>query len=63
MRSLENSKGSALKFSTAHIAELVKMMDEGTISTKIAKQVFEEMAQTGEKLYLIVEAKGADSNQ
>jgi len=48
----------ALKFSTAHIAELVKMMDEGTISTKIAKQVFEEMAQTGETPKAIVEAKG-----
>ncbi len=47
-----------LKFSAKEIAELIKMMDEGTISNKIAKQVFEEMAQTGENAAKIVEAKG-----
>ena len=34
------------------------MIDEGVISNKIAKQVFEEMAQTGEQPKSIVEAKG-----
>ena len=47
-----------LKFSTKAIAELVTMIDEGTISNKIAKQVFEEMAKTGENPTAIVEAKG-----
>ncbi len=47
-----------LKFSAKEIAELIKMMAEGTISNKIAKQVFEEMAQTGENAAKIVEAKG-----
>ncbi|WP_263831771.1 glutamine--tRNA ligase/YqeY domain fusion protein [Sulfurospirillum oryzae] len=47
-----------LKFSAKEIAELVAMMDEGTISNKIAKQVFEEMAKTGENPKTIVEAKG-----
>jgi glutaminyl-tRNA synthetase len=47
-----------LKFCAKQIAELVKMVDEGTISTKIAKQVFEEMAKTGKNPTLIVEAQG-----
>jgi len=34
------------------------MIDEGTISTKIAKQVFEEMATSGDNPKAIVEAKG-----
>lgn len=47
-----------LKFSAKEIAELVTLIDEGTISTKIAKQVFEEMAKTGDNPKAIVEAKG-----
>ena len=54
----ELKQESELKFSAKGIAELVTMMDEGTISNKIAKQVFEEMAQTGENPKAIVEAKG-----
>jgi len=34
------------------------MLDDETISNKIAKQVFEEMAKTGEDPTQIVEAKG-----
>ena len=34
------------------------MIDEETISNKIAKQVFEEMAKSGENPEKIVEAKG-----
>ncbi|SFZ98705.1 Glutaminyl-tRNA synthetase [hydrothermal vent metagenome] len=47
-----------LNFSTNQIAELVSMIDDKTISTKIAKQVFEEMVQSGENPTEIVEAKG-----
>ncbi|AOO64667.1 glutamine--tRNA ligase/YqeY domain fusion protein [Sulfurospirillum halorespirans] len=47
-----------LKFSAKEIAELVTMIDEGTISNKIAKHVFEEMVMTGENPTVIVEAKG-----
>jgi len=54
----ELKQESALKFSAKEIAELVKMIDEGIISNKIAKQVFEEMAKSGEKPTAIVEAKG-----
>ncbi|MEJ2414207.1 MAG: glutamine--tRNA ligase, partial [Sulfurimonas sp.] len=35
-----------------------KMIDDETISNKIAKSVFEEMATTGENPSKIVEAKG-----
>jgi len=54
----ELKQESELKFSAKEIAELVKMIDEGTISNKIAKQVFEEMALTGKNPKAIVEAKG-----
>ena len=54
----ELKQETALKFSAQEIAELVTMIDEGTISNKIAKQVFEEMAQSGENPKAIIEAKG-----
>lgn len=54
----ELKQANELKFSAQHVAELVKMMDEGVISNKIAKQVFEEIAQTGENPKAIVESKG-----
>jgi glutaminyl-tRNA synthetase len=47
-----------LKFGAKEVAELVAMMDEGVISSKIAKQVFETMAQTGENPTQIVETQG-----
>jgi len=47
-----------LKFGAKEVAELVSMMDEGVISSKIAKQVFETMAQTGKNPTHIVETQG-----
>ncbi|RUM48325.1 MAG: Asp-tRNA(Asn)/Glu-tRNA(Gln) amidotransferase GatCAB subunit B [Hydrogenothermus sp.] len=41
-----------------HIAELVKLIDEGTISTKIAKEVFDEVFKTQKSPVQIVEEKG-----
>lgn len=41
-----------------HIAELVSLIDEGTISTKIAKQVFDEVFKTQKSPNQIVEEKG-----
>jgi len=41
-----------------HIAELVKLIDEGTISTKIAKEVFDEVFKTQKSPTQIVEEKG-----
>jgi aspartyl-tRNA(Asn)/glutamyl-tRNA(Gln) amidotransferase subunit B len=40
------------------IAELVELVEDGTISTKQAKAVFTEMAQTGDAPGAIVELKG-----
>ena len=41
-----------------HLAEMLKMMNEGTISGKIAKDIFEEMYRTGERPAQIVKEKG-----
>ena len=44
--------------SPQHLGALVKLIDEDVISAKIAKAVFDEMAQTGEAPGKIVEKKG-----
>jgi aspartyl-tRNA(Asn)/glutamyl-tRNA(Gln) amidotransferase subunit B len=41
-----------------HLAEMLSMIKDGTISGKIAKDVFEEMYRTGEKPTRIVQEKG-----
>ncbi|HFQ60983.1 MAG TPA: glutamine--tRNA ligase, partial [Epsilonproteobacteria bacterium] len=57
-RELKEKDVDALKFTAKQIAQLVKMLDDETISSKIAKQVFEEMVKSGENPREIVEAKG-----
>ena len=57
-KQLKEKSNDELKFKPSDIAELVKMIDDETISTKIAKQVFEQMSETGEKPKKIVEDKG-----
>ena len=57
-RELKKTHLSELKFGAKQIAELVRMVDDGTISNKIAKSVFEEMVKSGENPAQIVEAKG-----
>ena len=57
-RELKENDVDTLKFSAKQVAELVRMLDEETISGKIAKQVFEEMVKSGENPTQIVEAKG-----
>ena len=57
-RELKEKQAGEIKFTAVQIAGLVKMVDNETISNKIAKQVFEEMAKTGEDPAQIVEAKG-----
>ncbi|MEA3456031.1 MAG: glutamine--tRNA ligase/YqeY domain fusion protein [Campylobacterota bacterium] len=57
-RELKEKQINELKFNAKQIAELVKMVDDETISSKIAKQLFEQMAKTGENPTQIVEAKG-----
>jgi aspartyl-tRNA(Asn)/glutamyl-tRNA(Gln) amidotransferase subunit B len=41
-----------------HLTEMLRMIKEGTISGKIAKDVFEEMYRTGERPAKIVKEKG-----
>lgn len=57
-RELKEKQSDELKFNATQIAELVKMVDDETISSKIAKEVFEEMAKSGENPAQIVESKG-----
>ncbi|WP_373002119.1 glutamine--tRNA ligase/YqeY domain fusion protein [Sulfurimonas sp.] len=57
-RELKEKQVGELKFTPKQIAELVKIVDNGTISSKIAKQVFEEMAKSGKNPSVIVEDKG-----
>jgi aspartyl-tRNA(Asn)/glutamyl-tRNA(Gln) amidotransferase subunit B len=42
----------------SHLAEMLSMIKDGTISGKIAKDVFEEMYRTGQKPSKIVQEKG-----
>jgi len=42
----------------ANLAELVELVDRGDISGKIAKEVFKDMQETGQKPGVVVEAKG-----
>jgi aspartyl-tRNA(Asn)/glutamyl-tRNA(Gln) amidotransferase subunit B len=42
------------------LVELLKLMDKGTISGKIAKEVFEEMFATGKKAGRVVKEKGLE---
>jgi len=41
-----------------HLADMLKLIDKGTISGKIAKKVFKEMIETGKSPNEIVEEKG-----
>lgn len=42
----------------AHLAGMLQLVDEGTISGKIAKTVFDEMYQSGKQARDVVEEKG-----
>jgi len=42
----------------AHLGRLVRLIDDGTISGKIAKDVFEKMRRSGEAPQVIVEREG-----
>lgn len=46
------------KVKPGQLAEMLKLLDKGTISGKIAKTVFEEMFETGKNPGTIVEEKG-----
>ena len=57
-RELKQKELTELKFKPQQIADLVKMIDDATISTKIAKDVFEVMNKSGEDPKQIVQSKG-----
>ena len=57
-RELKQKEIAELKFTSKQIAELVTMIDDEIISTKIAKDVFEAMSKSGEEPKQIVESKG-----
>ena len=59
-RELKHHELEALLFSPKQIAELIKMTDDGKISGKIAREVFEEMVASGEDPGKIVERKGLE---
>jgi len=54
----ELKKARELRFTAKQIAQLVKMVSDGTISNKISKQLFEEMVKTGKNPEQIVKDKG-----
>jgi aspartyl-tRNA(Asn)/glutamyl-tRNA(Gln) amidotransferase subunit B len=47
-----------IKVTPAHFAGMMKLVDNGTISGKIAKTVYEEMFNTGKMADVIVKEKG-----
>ncbi len=53
----ELKQTNKLKFNAKQISQLAKLVDDGTISNKISKQVFEEMVKTGENPVKIVQDK------
>lgn len=57
-RELKEKHINELRFTAHQIVELVKMIDNETISNKIAKTVFEEMTLSGKNPKQIVEDKG-----
>ena len=58
---LLNAEGKTIDqspVSAPDLAQLLKLIDDGTISGKIAKTVFDEMARSGKPPRQIVEEKG-----
>jgi aspartyl-tRNA(Asn)/glutamyl-tRNA(Gln) amidotransferase subunit B len=60
LRKLKDGAGAvgAVPIAAAHLAELLRLIDEGTLSGKTAKDVFETMWTTGEEPRAIVEREG-----
>ena len=51
-------KLSELKIGPKHIVSMLELIDDGTISGKIAKEVLEEMIDTGKEPEIIIKEKG-----
>lgn len=59
-RELKEQTQEQVKFTPKQVAQLVAMVDSQTISSKIAKEVFEIMVQTGQNPTEIVKEKGLE---
>ncbi|MDR3156805.1 MAG: Asp-tRNA(Asn)/Glu-tRNA(Gln) amidotransferase subunit GatB [Lactobacillales bacterium] len=49
---------SEISLNPENLSEMIKLIDDGTISSKMAKKVFVELAQNGEKAKAVVEKLG-----
>lgn len=63
LRELGNAKATLAdcRVTPRHLAELVKMVDDGTLITASAREVFAEMFATGEEPGVIAERRGLKS--
>ncbi len=57
-RHIKLSEGAPLLLTPTHVAQLARMVEEATISSKIAKEIFEVMAAQGRDPEQIVAEKG-----
>ena len=57
-RELKDKRFDELLFDASQLAELIKLIDKGTISGKIAKEIFAQMLEKGGNPIDIVKAKG-----
>jgi glutaminyl-tRNA synthetase len=55
---LDDRDLDSLPFGGEHLAELVARQDDGTLSSRIAKKVFAEMLETGDRPQAIIEREG-----
>ena len=58
MRELKEQSVTELKVDGPAVGGLVRLIDDGVISGKIAKKVFSEMLSSGKRAEIIVEEKG-----
>ena len=58
---LLNATGSSIEslaFEPAHLVQLIRMVDEGTLSTSMARTVFEDMFESGDAPAAVAERRG-----
>jgi aspartyl-tRNA(Asn)/glutamyl-tRNA(Gln) amidotransferase subunit B len=53
-----NTEIKDAKVEPAHLVEMLDLIDNGTLSTKMAKEVFEEMFHSGKSASQVVKEKG-----
>ncbi len=58
MNLMKNSECEEIPFSPSHLANLIKLIENGVISGKIAKTVFKKMFETADEPERIVEREG-----